>query len=129
MIPVLQSYVAKVNPSDYPTLNAAGNYVASKTGDPNIVAMAASMNALVNTYARAINPKGAPTVSDKDHAREILNIGMSKGQINSALDVINREMAAALASGPEVRASMRPGASAATEAMNAADAILNKGRR
>ena len=129
MIPVLQSYVAKVNPSDYPTLNAAGNYVASKTGDPNIVAMAASMNALVNTYARAINPKGAPTVSDKDHAREILNAGMSKGQINSALDVINREMAAALASGPEVRASMRPGAAAATEAMNAADAILNKGRR
>jgi len=112
MIPTLQSYVAKVNPTDYPTLNEAGNFVAKKSGDPNVVAMAASMNALVNTYARAINPKGAPTVSDKEHAREILNGGMSKGQINAALNVIQQEMNAALASGPEVKAAMRPGAKA-----------------
>jgi len=110
MIPTLQSYVTKVNPTDYPTLNEAGNFVAKKSGDPNVVAMAASMNALVNTYARAINPKGAPTVSDKEHAREILNAGMSKGQINAALNVIQQEMNAALASGPEVKAAMRPGA-------------------
>jgi hypothetical protein len=107
MIEVAKPYVTKVNPTDYPVLNAAGNYVAKNTGDPNIVGLATSLNAIVNTYARAINPKGTATVSDKNHAREILNTAMSKGQINEAFNVMNQEMNAALASGPETRAGMR----------------------
>ena len=69
--------------------------------------MATSLNAIVNTYARAINPKGTATVSDKNHAREILNVAMSKGQLNEAFNVMNQEMGAALASGPETKAGMR----------------------
>ena len=107
MIEVAKPYVAKVNPTDYPALNAAGNYVAKNTGDPNIVGLATSLNAIVNTYARAINPKGTATVSDKNHAREILNAAMSKGQLNEAFSVMNQEMGAALASGPETKAGMR----------------------
>jgi hypothetical protein len=108
MIDVAKPYVDKVNPTDYPTLNAAGNYVAAKTGDTNIVGLATALNGLVNTYARAINPKGTATVSDKQHAREIINTAMSKGQLNEAFAVMNQEMGAALASGPETRAAMRP---------------------
>jgi hypothetical protein len=107
MIEVAKPYVTKVNPTDYPVLNAAGNYVAKNTGDPNIVGLATSLNAIVNTYARAINPKGTATVSDKNHAREILNAAMSKGQLNEAFNVMNQEMGAALASGPETKAGMR----------------------
>jgi hypothetical protein len=116
MINVAKPYVTKVNPTDYPAINAAGNFVARNTGDPNIVGLATSLNAIVNTYARAINPKGVATVSDKNHAREILNAAMSKGQLNEAFSVMEQEMAAALASGPEVRAAMRPGAAAAPAA-------------
>jgi hypothetical protein len=69
--------------------------VAAKTGDPNITGLATSLNSLVNSYARAINPKGTPTVSDKNHAREIINAAMSSGQLSEAFTVMRQEMAAA----------------------------------
>jgi hypothetical protein len=127
MINVAKPYVEKVDPSDYPTLNSIGNFVARKTGDPNITGLATSLNGLVNTYARAINPKGVATVSDKNHAREILNDAMSKGQLNEAFTVMQQEMAAALASGPETKAAMRGGnAPAATPAPAGAVDTNNK---
>jgi len=107
MIDIARTYVDKVDPTDYPKVNAVGNYVALNTGDPNVVGLATSLNSLVNTYARAINPKGVATVSDKNHAREIVDKAMAKGQINEAFNVMGKEMGAALASGPEVRANMR----------------------
>jgi len=114
MIGVAKPYVDKVDPTDYPAVNAVGNYVAKNTGDPNIVGLATSLNAIVNTYARAINPKGVATVSDKNHAREILNAAMSKGQLNEAFNVMQQEMNASLASGPETKAGMRSGNAPAT---------------
>ena len=120
MIGVAKPYVEKVDPTDYPAVNAVGNFVAKNTGDPNIVGLATALNAIVNTYARAINPKGVATVSDKNHARNILNTAMSKGQLNEAFSVMEQEMNAALASGPEVRAAMRPGAASGTDARAAA---------
>ena len=116
MIGVAKPYVDKVDPSDYPAVNAVGNYVAKNTGDPNIVGLATSLNAIVNTYARAINPKGVATVSDKNHARDILNAAMSKGQLNEAFNVMQQEMNASLASGPETKAGMRNGSAPATPA-------------
>jgi len=127
MINVAKPYVEKVDPSDYPTLNSIGNFVARKTGDPNITGLATSLNGLVNTYARAINPKGVATVSDKNHAREILNDAMSKGQLNEAFTVMQQEMAASLASGPETKANLRGGnAPAATPAPAGAVDTNNK---
>jgi hypothetical protein len=121
MINVAKPYVDRVNPTDYPVLNAAGNFVARNTGDPNVVGLATALNGLVNTYARAINPKGVATVSDKNHAREIINAAMSKGQINEAFAVMGQEMDAALASGPETRAAMRPNKPAAAAAGTGVD--------
>ena len=128
MIDVAKPYVAAVNPTDYPILNAAGNYVARNTGDANVVGLATSLNSLVNTYARAINPKGVATVSDKNHAREIINTAMSSGQLNEAFKVMGLEMNAALASGPETRAAMRPGAKPAAAAAPAAGGFKYLGK-
>jgi hypothetical protein len=128
MIEVAKPYVAAVNPTDYPMLNAAGNYVARNTGDANVVGLATSLNSLVNTYARAINPKGVATVSDKNHAREIINTAMSSGQLNEAFKVMGLEMNAALASGPETRAAMRPGAKPAAAAAPAAGGFKYLGK-
>jgi hypothetical protein len=116
MIGIAKPYVDKVNPTDYPAVNAVGNYVAKNTGDPNVVGLATSLNAIVNTYARAINPKGVATVSDKNHAREILNAAMSSGQLNEAFNVMQQEMNAALASGPETKANLRNSNAPATPA-------------
>ena len=132
MIDIARTYVDKVNPTDYPVLNAAGNFIAKNTGDPAVVGLATSLNAAVNTYARAINPKGVATVSDKNHAREILTLAMAKGQLNEAFNVMTQEMGAALTSGPETKAGMRAAnaapaapAAATTVAPNIND-LLNK---
>jgi hypothetical protein len=108
MIPIAESYVAKVNPTDYPIVNKFGNFIAQNTGDPNIVGLATALNSLVNVYARAINPKGMPTISDKDHAREIVEKAMASGQLSEAFKVMRKESGAAKEAGPEVKASMRP---------------------
>jgi hypothetical protein len=107
MIPIAESYVTKVNPTDYPIINKVGNFIAKSTGDANQVGLATALNSLVNVYARAISPKGIPTVSDKMHAREIVQQAMSAGQLGEAFKVMRQESAAAKASGPEVRAGMR----------------------
>ena len=107
MIGIVKEIVPKVNLTNYPSLNAIENAVSKGTGGVEIVQLNTALNALVNTYARAINPKGTPTISDKNHAREIINSALSKKQISGALDIMDREMAASLASPGKVREALR----------------------
>ena len=48
--------------------------------------------AIINTYARAINPNGQPTVADKEHAREMLNTAMGPDKYNAVLDQMQQEI-------------------------------------
>jgi hypothetical protein len=64
----------------------------TNTGDPVIAEFGAAVNALVNVYARAINPTGVPTVSDKEHARAVLNTVQSPAQVDAVLGIIRREL-------------------------------------
>ena len=114
MIPIVEQYAKLVNPTDFPAVNAVGNFVARQGGGESVVGLAASLNALVNAYARAINPKGVATVSDKNHAREIINSAMSSGQINTALNVMRAEMLSAMAAPKQVKESMRQGSTTST---------------
>ncbi len=98
---------AAVNRTDYPTLNKVIQAYEKGTGDPNIVKFASGVNTLVNLYARAISPSGSPTVSDKDHAREILEKSWSAGQFNAAVGMMQQEIAAALKSPGLVKQDMR----------------------
>lgn len=92
MVDVVRDLSAKVNRTEYPTINSIVNAVNKGTGGKEIVQLNTSINALVNSYARAISPTGQPTVSDKNHAREIINSAYSKGQIGAILDVMQQEM-------------------------------------
>jgi len=107
MINIAQTYATKINPTDYPVINTAGNYIAKNSGDPTQAGLATSLNSLVNAYARAINPKGVATVSDKNHAREVINTNMASGQFNEVFSVMRQEMAAAQAAPEEARAKIR----------------------
>ena len=107
MINIAQTYATKINPTDYPVINTAGNYIAKNSGDPTQAGLATSLNSLVNAYARAINPKGVATVSDKNHAREVINTSMASGQFNEVFSVMRQEMAAAQAAPEEARAKIR----------------------
>jgi hypothetical protein len=76
-------------------VNDALNAWRSQTGDPRIVRFGSALNSFINAYARAISPTGQPTVSDKEHARDMLNTGFTKGQVDAVIDQLKSEMQAA----------------------------------
>lgn len=89
----------------------------TQTGDPNVVQFGAAINALVNTYARAINPSGVSTVRDKEHAMELLSMAHTPEQFDAIVQQIQRELKIALEAPEDVIAGKKPEAStdAATE--------------
>jgi hypothetical protein len=107
VIPVVQAASKAVSRTNYPDLNKIILAYNEKTGDPNVVKFGGGVNTLVNLYARAISPTGVATVSDKDHAREILNKAWSGGQFDAAVGMMQQEIEAALRSPEKVRDEMR----------------------
>ncbi|AOI92528.1 hypothetical protein WS57_28040 [Burkholderia pseudomultivorans] len=87
--------------------NRALQAYETNTGDPKIVAFGAATNSLINAYARAVSPSGTPTVSDKEHAREMLNTAQTPEQYQSVISMMKREMAAAQKSPGQVRSEFR----------------------
>jgi hypothetical protein len=78
-----------------------------QTNDPALREFAAVNNGIINTYARAISPTGVPTVSDKDHARKILSTAFDQKSYQATLNMLNKEIAAAMQSPIHVRESLR----------------------
>jgi hypothetical protein len=107
VIPIVMAASEAVDRTNYPDLNKVIQAYQRGTGDPNIVKLGSGVNTLINLYSRAISPTGNPTVSDKDHAREILSQAWSKGQFNAAVDMMQQEVNAAFTSPEAVRGDMR----------------------
>lgn len=107
VIPIVQAASKAVSRTNYPDLNKIILAYNEKTGDPNVVKFGGGVNTLVNLYARAISPTGVATVSDKDHAREILNKAWASGQFDAATGMMQQEIKAALESPEKVRDEMR----------------------
>lgn len=107
VIPIALAASEKVDRTKYPTLNSLILAAEKGTGDENVVKFAAATNALVNIYSRAIAPSGVPTISDKDHARDIIATAYSKGQFGAVTGIMQEEMAAARKSPGQVRDAMR----------------------
>ena len=133
MVNVVRDYSSKIDRTEYPDINAIQNAVDRKTGGKEIVQLNTSINALVNSYARAISPTGQPTVSDKNHAREIINSAYSQGQIGAILDVMQQEMdiakGAAVESSAALKASReavrgRPAAGASKAGVDTSNPLL-----
>lgn len=107
VVPIVVEASNAVNRTNFPSINKIIQAWQEGTGDPNIVAFGSGLNSLVNLYARAISPTGNPTVSDKDHAREVLQKAWSQGQFGAAVGIMQKEVDAALASPAQVRKNMR----------------------
>ena len=95
-------------------VNVALRAFETQTGQPEVKAFGAAINSLVNVYARAISPSGVPTVSDKEHAREMLAQADSQEQVQAVMDVMRQEMKAARAAPMDVRRSTRTAVTAGT---------------
>lgn len=104
---------AAVGRTQFQPINKALNAFNTNTGDPKIREFGAALNSFINAYARAVSPVGAPTVSDKEHAREMLSTADSHEQVQAIIGQLKREMEAA-GRAPEVvreqqRATIRGG--------------------
>lgn len=81
--------------TEFVPINKAYAAFQEGRGDPKVVEFGAAINGFVNAYARAISPTGQPTVSDKEHAREILNRAHTHQQVQGAINTLRKEIDAA----------------------------------
>lgn len=108
----------KVDRTKYPDFNRILLAGEKKTGDKDVVSFGVYNNSLINAYARAINPNGAATVSDKDHAREMLETAYSKGQYQSAVDAILQEIETEKKAPGSVRKEFRDAVTGGSSSLN-----------
>ena len=92
---------------EFVPINRALLAFQENTGDPKVVAFGAAINTLVNTYAKAIAGGGQATVSDKDHARDILKSAYTSEQFDAVLKVLDQEMEAAREAPRQVKQQFR----------------------
>lgn len=89
---ILEDAAAKVPRTDWRRINKALSLARGEAGIPEQGAFDAALNTFVNEYARAINPKGTATVSDKEHARDILSTADSPETFKAKMGVLRKEM-------------------------------------
>lgn len=107
--PIVLEASKAVNRTQFPDMNKLLMAAQEKTGDPNVIKLGSSLNSFINIYSRAINGGAAPTVSDKEHAREVLSKYWSQGQLSAGIGIMQQEMKAAQDSPGAVRKELRSG--------------------
>lgn len=95
--------------TDFIPVNKALVAYEKNTGDVPVRQFGAAINSFINAYARAISPTGAPTVSDKDHARAMLSEADSHAAVQGVISILKREMEAAGAAPGTVKEQIRSG--------------------
>jgi hypothetical protein len=63
----------KVGRGEFVPFNKAEQLYKQNTSDPDFADFKAAHETMIREYAKAINPNGNPTVSDMNHARELLS--------------------------------------------------------
>lgn len=107
MIAVARKKSEEVPRSEWVPVNRALQSFERNTGDPRIRGFGAAINSLVNVYAKAIAGGGQATVSDKDHARELVTTADSPAQFEEVMSVIEMELKAAKAAPGQVKQQFR----------------------
>jgi len=88
-------------------VNKAMVSYAENTGDPKVKAFGAANLSFINAYARAVSPTGTPTVSDKEHARDMLSTADGPEAYAAVMKQLQKEMKAANTSPGTVRGEFR----------------------
>lgn len=116
MISVARNAAKAANLSELKAINQFTRWLGGQAGNPKYAALNTAINSLVNSYARAINPRGVPTVSDKQHAREILDSAMAAGNLEAAFNMMLTEIDAAHAAAAVGPGGKKPPAAAPASA-------------
>jgi hypothetical protein len=91
-IPVVNELSAKVDRTEYPSVNKLIEAAQKGTGDTNVVRLGIAVATVRDIYARLLNGGGAATNSSREQANGLLNQAWSKGQIGAATDQIMQEL-------------------------------------
>lgn len=97
--------------SQYVPFNKIANAVATGTSSPQMAAFYSSTMSLVNAYARAISPIGAPTDAMREKAIKMLNTAQGPEAYAATIAQMKKEMEAALNAPAEVSAALKAGIS------------------
>ena len=86
----------------------------ANTNDPALREFAMANNALVTAFGQVMSRGGAATVSDKDHARELLSTAFDQPSYERAIRQLEKEIKAAQRAPGKVRKEMSAAASGRT---------------
>ena len=73
--------------------NQIEQLVKKNASDPNVLDFKAAHQTLIREYAKAINPNGNPTVSDMNHARELLDTATDEPAYERVVQRLQSEVA------------------------------------
>lgn len=97
LIPRVIEASENVPRTNFPTLNSVIMAAQRGTGDPNVIKLGIAANSLLYVYARVLKPTGVLSEGDVKRASDILNSAWSHGQIEGALDQMQKEIESAKA--------------------------------
>lgn len=103
LAPLALDASSKVARSGFKPFGNAQIMFNSNVNDPAMRQFAMANTALVNAYGQAMARGGAATVSDKDHARELLSTAFDQPSYAAAVEQLQRETKAAQAAPKAVR--------------------------
>lgn len=87
--------------------NALTNAVRTGTSSPQMAAFVTATTSLVNAYARAVSPLGAPTDAMRQHAEQMLNTAQSPEAYQAVINQMKKEMEAALNAPSEISGQLK----------------------
>lgn len=111
LAPIALDASAKVARSGFLPFGKAQIMFDSNSNDPNMRQFAMANTALVNAYGQAMARGGSATVSDKDHARELLSTAFDQKSYAAAVAQLQTETRAAQAAPKQVRKDLSDAAS------------------
>jgi hypothetical protein len=85
--------------------NTVDNQWKVQTGDKDFAEYVTQMNSLINIYGRVLSGGQSGTVSDKEHARAMINPNMPLSAVEGALDAFQFEISIAQEAPERVRAA------------------------
>ncbi len=112
-IPIVLSLAQQNAGKGLATWNAVENRWKVEKGDKGFAQYAAQLNSLINIYGRVLSGgAGKGTVSDLNHARDLLNPNMPLSAVEGALDAFSTEIEIAQTAPERVRQKMQGGGTA-----------------
>lgn len=91
LAPLIMDAARKVNPTQFPTVNAVVNAVRRGTGDPNIVQLNSYIQTMRNAYSQIASRGGRITDQVRRAGDELINGNMPISQLAAAAEAMAKE--------------------------------------